>query len=107
MRARGPWLLSIVLVGLLVSAAACSLAPPNSIDVSGYPPDMQRRYALFAHKCSRCHALDRPLQSRIAQGGWLDYVRRMSRQPGAGITDAEQREIAAFLQYHSQREGRP
>jgi cytochrome c1 len=84
--------------------AACSFGPPNSIDVSSYPADMQGRYTLFAHKCSRCHSLERPLQAHVGANGWGDYVRRMSRHPGAGISDDEQREIATFLQYHSKRE---
>jgi cytochrome c2 len=74
------------------------------IDVSSYPADMQQRYALFTHKCSRCHSLEKPLQARVGKNGWADYVRRMSRHPGAGISERDQREIAAFLQYHAQRE---
>lgn len=83
---------------------ACGAVPPNTLDVSGYPPDMRARYALFARKCSRCHPLDRPLHARVGQHGWADYVRRMSRHPGAGISEPEQREIAQFLQYYARRE---
>ncbi|MDW8283628.1 MAG: hypothetical protein RMK29_18120 [Myxococcales bacterium] len=94
----------MVLIAILLLQVACIFGPPNVIDVSGYPPEMQRRYALFAHKCSRCHSLDRPIQARIGIGGWDDYVRRMSRHPGAGISLADQREIAIFLEYHAKKE---
>ncbi len=71
--------------------------------MSAYPPDMQRRYELFSRKCSRCHSLDRPLHAHVGANGWLEYVQRMSRHPGAGITFAEQREIALFLAYYSRQ----
>lgn len=85
-------------------ALGCGLGTPNTIDVSGYPPDMQQRYALFVHKCSRCHALARPIDAHVGKAGWSSYVARMSRVPGAGISADEQREIAAFLEYHSMRQ---
>jgi cytochrome c2 len=88
----------------LAVTGACSMGPPNTIDVSAYPRDMQGRYELFLRKCTRCHGLDRPLQARVGARGWDDYVHRMARHPGAGISEAEQREIAAFLQFHAQRE---
>ena len=88
----------------MICFVACGIGPPNVVDVSAYPPDMKVRYDLFARKCSRCHALDRPLHARVGAGGWPDYVRRMARHPGAGISEPEQREIALFLAYYSTRE---
>lgn len=98
---RGPWVLA-VLTGMLIGGG-CTLAP-NVIDVSGYPPDMQARYQIFVHKCSRCHGLDRPLQARVGSRGWDDYVRRMSRHPGAGISAGDEREIARFLEFNAKQE---
>ena len=91
--------LALVLGALL---PACGSAP-NSIDVSGYTPDMQARYDLFEKRCTRCHELERPLNANVGAGGWPKYVRRMARHPAAGIPADEQREIAVFLEYHAQR----
>jgi cytochrome c2 len=85
-----------------VALSACGAAP-NSIDVSGYPPDMQARYDLFERRCTRCHELERPLNARVGEGGWGKYVQRMARHPAAGISAQEQREIAIFLEYHAER----
>lgn len=92
--------------GLLVGAAALFAAcggAPNTLDVSGYPPEMQAKYRIFENRCSRCHGLERPIQARVAEGGWTAYVRRMARHPGAGIDARDQRAIAEFLEYHHQR----
>lgn len=93
---RAP-LVHLLLLGAL---SGCALIP-NTIDVSSYPPEMRERYQLFEQKCSRCHGLDRPLQAHVGAHGWDDYVRRMSRHPGAGISPAEEREIARFLEFHA------
>lgn len=83
-------------------AMACG-APPGVIDVSSYPPPMQKRYQLFEQRCSRCHDLARPINARVADGGWHNYVRRMSRHPGAGISPSDQAQIAQFLEFHHRR----
>lgn len=98
---RTPWLAALLGAGL-VALSACGAAP-NSIDVSGYPPDMQARYDLFERRCTRCHELERPLNARVGEGGWGKYVQRMARHPAAGISAQEQREIAIFLEYHAER----
>ncbi|MCA9537456.1 MAG: hypothetical protein KC620_01130 [Myxococcales bacterium] len=88
---------------LWLLAAALSLgcgAGRTRVDTSGYPPDQQANYQIFETRCSRCHDLERPLQARVADGGWDAYVRRMARHPGAGISEAEQRRIASFLEFH-------
>lgn len=90
-----------IALGLVGLAAACG--PPAWIDVRDYPPQMQADYALFAERCTRCHGIDRPLNARVAAGGWSGYVRRMARHPGAGLSEAEQRRIARFLEFHHTR----
>lgn len=87
-------------VALLLVACGGS---PDTIDVSGYPPEMQRRYAVFEQRCSRCHELERPINAQVGEGGWDAYVRKMARHPGAGISPEDQKEIAAFLEFHHNR----
>lgn len=76
-----------------------------SLDVSGYPPEQQRRYKLFVEKCSRCHDLSRPLTARYSDAGWRDLVQRMARKPGANISRRDQQQIAEFLIFYD-RQGR-
>jgi hypothetical protein len=90
----------LALLGVM-SVGGCG--PPQFVDVSGYPTERQAEYRLFAERCSRCHGLDRALNARVAAGGWSGYVRRMSRHPGAGLSLAEQRKIANFLEFHHHR----
>lgn len=76
---------------------------PDAIDVSTYPPGMQRSYTLFAQKCSRCHTLARPINSQWATPVfWEHYVKRMWRKPGSGINGVEAKQIWEFLVYDSQ-----
>lgn len=90
-------------LALAVALTACGGGAPNAVDVSAYPAEMQARYRLLEKRCTRCHELERPLNAKVAEGGWTAYIRRMSRHPAAGISEAEQREIAAFLEYYGQR----
>lgn len=94
-------------LAIALGVLACGSAP-DTIDVSGYPPAMQANYTVFETRCSRCHGLERPINARVAEGGWDTYVRRMARHPGAGIDERDQRAIVAFLEYHHhRREGGP
>jgi hypothetical protein len=73
----------------------------ETVDVSGYPPEVQKQYRLMAAKCSRCHDLSRPLTARYTtEAQWRDMVARMARKPGAGISRRDQMEIIAFLVFH-------
>jgi hypothetical protein len=59
-------------------------------------------YELFAHKCSMCHSLARPLTSNITDDEqWVLYVNRMRRQPGSGISPRDQEGILRFLRYYA------
>ncbi len=95
---------ALFFVALAAAALAACAGAPNTLDVSGYPSEMQAKYEIFETRCSRCHGLERPIQARVADGGWKAYVRRMARHPGAGIDAADQRAIAEFLEYHHRRE---
>lgn len=75
----------------------------DTIEISSYPPKMQRAYVLFSQKCSRCHTLARPINSQWATAVfWEHYVKRMWRKPGSGINGAEAKQMWEFLVYDSQ-----
>ena len=100
-RGRKPCGLLPVTLALCLGAACIPLVP-NFVDVSSFPPDVQQQYELFSRKCSRCHTIERPLTAQVDPDRWIDTVRRMSRHPGAGISEREQNEIAAFLKYYAE-----
>jgi hypothetical protein len=93
--------LASLALALCAPALLTACGPPTgALDVRAYPAEQRANYALFEDRCSRCHDLVRPLGARVGEGGWQSYVRRMSRHPGAGIGVADQRAIAAFLEFH-------
>lgn len=73
-----------------------------TIDVSGYPEDIQENYKEFAKRCSKCHTLARPINSKYAGDEWKRYVGRMSRKAGSGINPSNGKKIIDFLIYDSE-----
>jgi len=111
----------LLAAGLALGASAPTPAGPDSedefkvfdadlgrawIDVSAYPPEQQKSYALFAQKCSKCHTLARPINSSLQSGDWSAYVNRMSRKSGSGISPHDGETILAFLLFDSARRAR-
>jgi hypothetical protein len=75
---------------------------PATIDVSKYPADMQKRYKLFAARCSKCHTIARAINCEFAlEDEWERYVKRMMRKPGSGISANDGKEIFEFLAFDS------
>ena len=75
---------------------------PSFIDVAAYPVKMQEAYNLFTNKCSRCHTVARPINSTFAPEEWRQYVYKMMRKPGSGLTPKTADEIIEFLIYDAQ-----
>lgn len=106
----------IIRFSLAVGAAVCALSGLSGlraqesagVDVSGYPGEVKKQYAVFAAKCSRCHDLNRALTARYTTPAqWKDLVERMARRPGAGISPRDRAQITSFLVFHQQaRAGR-
>ena len=102
----------ILLVGigmiyaLRVPRAAPKIYPadqgPNFIDVTAYPSKMQKAYELFTRKCSRCHTVARPINSTFSSDEWREYVYKMMKKPGSGLTPKTTEQIIEFLVYDSQ-----
>ena len=76
---------------------------PSKIDVSKYPPDMQKKYALFTKKCSSCHTIARPINCEFAlDDEWERYIKRMMRKAGPSLISADEgKQIFDFLVFHS------
>ena len=78
---------------------------PDKIDVSGYPPEQQKRYPVFEKKCAKCHPVARAINSRFNASEWKRYMKRMIRRPNAGVTDEQADEIYEFLKFYAQKLG--
>jgi hypothetical protein len=78
---------------------------PNQIDVSSWPPEMQQRYTVFTTKCSKCHPVARPINSRFDPTEWKRYMKKMIRRPNSGINEEQAADIYEFLKYYSARQG--
>lgn len=75
---------------------------PDTVDISGYPPDIQSAYKVFAEKCGSCHTLARALNTPFATPEeWNRYVNKMMRKPGSGISPQEAKEVFRFLVHDS------
>ena len=75
---------------------------PDFIDVAAYPAKMQELYNLFTNKCSRCHTVARPINSTFTPEEWRQYVYKMMRKPGSGLTPKTAEKIIEFLSYDAQ-----
>jgi hypothetical protein len=66
------------------------------------PENIRGDYAVFAARCSKCHALARPLSAGITDDEqWELYVNRMRRQPGSGISMDDQGAVLRFLRHYA------
>jgi hypothetical protein len=71
------------------------------------PVEVQRDYAVFANKCSKCHTLARPLALAGREDSdeyWERYVERMRRQPQSGISESDGLIVRRFLHFYSHAE---
>ncbi len=101
-------LLSLLVVAAPL-AAACGSPPPGrtvaGVDPASLPQDTRADYAIFARRCSKCHALSRPLDSGITSDAyWALYVAKMQHLPGSGISDDDAAAVLRFLRVYSAQE---
>jgi hypothetical protein len=97
-------------LGRVAAAAATAIAPlvvgcpspRDGLDRTSLPDDVRGDYDLFAQRCSKCHALARPLDSGIRDDvWWARYVARMRRMPSSGISEGDTVPILRFLHWYS------
>ncbi|MBI2267307.1 MAG: hypothetical protein HYU64_19435 [Armatimonadetes bacterium] len=72
---------------------------PDKVDTASFPAEMQESYKLFAARCSKCHTLARPINTRKSAAEWKTYVIKMVRKPGSGITLDVGLKVLQFLEY--------
>lgn len=102
------------LLGFLIAAslAGCiaSVGRRGGLDDEAQaklPTEVRDSYDLFAQKCSRCHTLSRPLGAFITDvSHWRQYVARMRRQPGSGISERDGDRILIFLEHYAKEKAR-
>jgi hypothetical protein len=78
---------------------------PDKIDVSGYPKEQAARYPVFVQKCSKCHPVARPINSRFDASEWKRYMKKMIRRPNSGINEEQAADIYEFLKFFSSKQG--
>jgi hypothetical protein len=66
------------------------------------PPEILAACQLAAHRCSRCHPLERVDLAKVSSPEhWGNYVDRMRRQPASGISEADAHVIVRCLVYRT------
>jgi hypothetical protein len=81
---------------------------PAKVDVSAYPQEQQKNYALFLNRCSRCHTPARAINSKITtREDWQHFVslmhgRLLSREMSENWKPEDGHAIIDFLAYDSQ-----
>jgi hypothetical protein len=90
---------------LVASASARTGSPVNgsaTIDVSEYPAGIRANYKIFSQKCSQCHSLGRPINSKyVLPNEWSHCIRRMKHRTGANIDSSAEEKLYDFLIYDS------
>jgi mono/diheme cytochrome c family protein len=75
---------------------------PSKIDVSSYPPELQKAYPVFTKKCGLCHSVARVINSDyVLEGDWEADVHDMTARAGKLISSADAQQIYEFLVYDS------
>ena len=114
------------MVGLLLAGAEPAVAlqvtgsgKSQELVAAQFPPEQRARYEIFKVRCTKCHAMARPiaaLQTGITPvtGSTFDqqaikkYVVKMMRKPNSGISREDAREVLLFLRYtHAIVHGEP
>ena len=81
----------------------------QELDVSQFPPEQAAPYEVFKTRCTKCHAMERPIEalqtgktpiskSSFDKKGIKKYVVKMMRKPNSGITKQDAKQIVKFLQ---------
>jgi len=99
-------LIALVVLSLFVVACGDATQQSRPPSVSVYPDQQSAGFKQFAKQCSACH---RPPMPNIHPANlWVSTLYRMQRhRQQRGLTpmnDAQQQQVLAYLQNHSQGE---
>lgn len=76
---------------------------PDEIDVSAYPSEQRRNYAVYARACSRCHGLARSINAPFVARGWWEFymtgMRMRGSVSGRPFSREEIKSVLDFLDY--------
>ncbi len=87
-----------VLLALLLGVHSRPAPAADAVEEK-LPPSQKENYEVFKIRCSKCHPLARPLNTRMKPDAWKAYVEKMKRRPGSGISPGDGSKILEFLQY--------
>ncbi len=79
---------------------------PDKLDVSTFPPEVQRDYAVVSVKCAKCHPLSRTVNSHFDAPEWKRYMKRMIRRPNSGVNEEQAVQIYEFLKFKAVQDGK-
>lgn len=92
----------VVVLGVTILLGCGAYQRGEGLDPATLPSALRPDYELFAQRCSRCHSLSRPLNTRISSDEhWRVYVARMRRMPGSGISPDDVPGLLRFLNWYS------
>lgn len=78
---------------------------PESVDVTAYPIERQRDYAIYAQVCSRCHTLARSINAPYVNRAWWEFyvmgMRTRAKFHGEPLTKNQVRATIDFLEHDS------
>jgi hypothetical protein len=78
---------------------------PDRIDVSAYPLQKRRNYAVYARACARCHGLARSINAPYTSRGWWEFYMTGMRVRGTvtrrPFSREEIKDVLDFLDYDS------
>ncbi len=100
-------LLSLLPTAALKSPPIPMPGPAPASDGKEAPPPLEQRlpleqrarYRTLTQKCGRCHGPEKALDATFKAEEWDGYLERKLRHAGAGISERQREEIAAFLKY--------
>ena len=93
------------LAALLVAACGSSEVHTGTLALTegrSFPPAEEKGCEVAAHRCNKCHPLERVLLARPATPyHWERYVERMRLQPASGISVDDAKVITKCLVFRS------
>ncbi|MDD5304516.1 MAG: hypothetical protein PHS14_15575 [Elusimicrobia bacterium] len=76
---------------------------PDTVDISSYPPEIRRDYAVYARICASCHTLARSINSPYVGRSWWEFyiasMRMRAHFHGRPLSKEDIGSVLDFLEY--------